>query len=45
MGSEYLTKKKARIELPAINKEIGDIRQRLALLEARKVELERAIKT
>jgi len=44
-GSEYLMKKKAHIELPVINKEIRDIRQRLALLEARKVELERAIKT
>jgi hypothetical protein len=45
MGSEYLVQKKAKIELPAINKEISEIRKRLAFLETRKVELERALKT
>ena len=44
LGSEYLMEKKAKIELPAINKEIGDIRKRLAELEARKAEFERVTK-
>jgi hypothetical protein len=45
MGSEYLVQKKAKIELPAVNKEIAEIRKRLELLETRKLELERALKT
>lgn len=45
IGSDHLVGKKAQIELHAINKEIAGLRTRLALLAARKVELERAIKT
>ena len=45
MGSEYLVQKKAKIALPAVNKEIAEIRKRLELLETRKLELERALKT
>ena len=45
LGSEYLVGKKAQIELPAIKKEIAEIRKRLAFLEARKAELEHTIKT
>jgi cell division protein FtsB len=37
--------KKSKTELRAINKEIADLREKLAALEARKVTLERAIKT
>jgi hypothetical protein len=45
LGSEYLMSKKSKSELRAINKEIADLREKLAALEARKVILERAIKT
>jgi cell division protein FtsB len=45
LGSEYLVSKKSKTELRAINKEIADLREKLAVLEARKVTLERAIKT
>jgi ubiquinone biosynthesis protein UbiJ len=45
LGSEHLKGKKAQTELRAINKEIADIRTKLAVLEARKAELERALKT
>ena len=45
LGSEYLVSKKSKSELRAINKEIADLREKLAALEARKVILERAIKT
>ena len=45
LGSEYLVSKKSKTELRAINKEIADLREKLAALEARKVTLERAIKT
>jgi hypothetical protein len=45
LGSEYLVSKKSRTELRAINKEIADLKEKLAALEARKVTLERAIKT
>ena len=41
-GSDHLLAKTIQIELRAINKEIGDIRKRLASLEARKVDLEKA---
>jgi len=44
LGSEYLARTKAQIELAAVKKETADIRKRLAFLETRKVELERAIK-
>jgi hypothetical protein len=45
LGSKYLVSKKSQTELHAISKEIAAIRKKLALLEARKVELEHAIKT
>ena len=45
LGSEYLVSKKSKTELRAINKEIAGLREKLAALEARKVTLERAIKT
>jgi hypothetical protein len=41
LGSDYLLAKTTQIELRAINKEIADIRKRLATLKARKAELER----
>ena len=44
LGSEYLASKKAKTELRAVSKEIADLRAKLAELEARKTELERAIK-
>ena len=45
LGSKYLVSKKFQTELHAISREIAAIRKKLAILEARKVELERAIKT
>ena len=45
LGSKYLVSKKSQTELQAISKEIAAIRKKLALLEARKVELEHGIKT
>ena len=45
LGSEQLMSKKVQTELRAIKKEIADMRTKLAALEARKAELERAIKT
>jgi hypothetical protein len=45
LGSEHLLSKKARTELRAINKEIAQNRKKLAALEARKAEIERAMKT
>jgi len=45
LGSEYLASKKAKTELRVVSKEIADLRQKLVELEARKAELERAIKT
>jgi hypothetical protein len=44
-GSEHLLSKKAQIELHAINKEITQYKKKLALLEARKAEIEQAMKT
>jgi hypothetical protein len=44
LGSDHLLAKTTQIELRAINKEIADIRKRLATLEARKAELERVAK-
>jgi hypothetical protein len=44
LGTEHLTSTKTRTELRAINKEIAEIRKRLTALEARKAELDRAIK-
>ena len=44
-GSDHLMSKKAQTELRAITKEIAEIRRKLAVLEARRAELERAIKT
>jgi hypothetical protein len=40
LGSEYLLGKKARSELRAINKEIADLRKRLAALEAARAAIE-----
>ena len=45
LGPKYLASKKAKTELRAISKEIADLRRKLTELEARKVELERALKT
>jgi flagellar motility protein MotE (MotC chaperone) len=45
LGSEYLLTKKAQTELRVVRKEIAEINQRLAALEARKAELERTLKT
>src|SRR5664279_3319245 len=42
LGPDHLAKKTTQIELRAINKEIAEIRKRLAVLEARKVALEKA---
>jgi len=44
LGSKYLESKKSQTELHAISKEIAAIRKKLALLEARKVDLEHLIK-
>jgi hypothetical protein len=44
-GSQFLMRKKAQAELPAIKKEIADMRTKLAVLEARKAALERVLKT
>jgi hypothetical protein len=43
-GSEHLMSKKNQAELRAIKKEIADMRAKLSVLEARKSELERALK-
>lgn len=45
LGSEYLTSRKSRTELRSISKEIAELKGKLAALEARKLTLERAIKT
>lgn len=45
LGPDYLASQKAKTELRAIGKEIADLKRKLAELEARKVELERARKT
>ena len=45
LGSEHLLSKKAQTELRAINKEIAECRKKLTALEARKAEIERAMKT
>jgi hypothetical protein len=45
LGSEHLLGKKAQTELRAVKKEIADLKTRLSALEARRVELEREIKT
>jgi hypothetical protein len=44
MGSEHLTSRKAQTELRDIKKEITALTTKLAALQARKAELERAIK-
>ena len=44
LGSDYLVNQKAQTELRAVRKEIAEISRRLAALEARKAELERALK-
>jgi hypothetical protein len=44
LGSEYLASRKTKTELKAINKEIADLKEKLAALEARKAMLERATK-
>jgi hypothetical protein len=45
LGSEYLVTKKSRTELRAISKEIADLREKLAALEARKAALQRGLET
>jgi hypothetical protein len=45
LGSKHLASKKAQTELRTINKEIAEHKEKLAALEARKAELERAMKT
>ena len=45
LGSEYLMSNKSQTELRVISKEIAEIRKKLVALEARKADLERAIKT
>ena len=45
LESEHLLRKKAQTESRAINKEIAASREKLTALEARKAEIERAIKT
>jgi hypothetical protein len=45
LGSEHLMGKKNQTELRAIQKEIADMRTKLAVLETRKAELERALRT
>jgi hypothetical protein len=44
LGSEYLVSRKSQTELRAVRKEIVQLRQKLAALEARKTALEHAIK-
>jgi hypothetical protein len=44
LGSERLLCKKAQTELRANNKEIAECRKKLTALEARKAEIERAMK-
>jgi hypothetical protein len=44
LGPEHLANKKTQTELRAIRKEIAEIRRKLAVLETRKAELERAVK-
>jgi prefoldin subunit 5 len=44
-GSRYLENKKSQAELNAVRKEISNVRKKLAMLEARKAELESATKT
>ena len=45
LGSKYLTSKKYQSGLRIISKEIAETKKKLAALEARKAELERAIRT
>jgi len=44
LGSEHLMGKKAQTELRAIKRQIADLKTKLAVLEARKVELEHVLK-
>lgn len=44
LGSDYLAGRKAQTELRAVRKEIAEISRKLAALEARKAELERALR-
>lgn len=44
-GKEQFLRKKAQTDLRAVSKEIADVKKKLTELEARKAELERAIKT
>ena len=41
LGLDYLLGKKAKRDLPVIRKEIAELREKLAALEARKAQLER----
>jgi hypothetical protein len=44
LGSEHLVSKKSQTDLRAVSRQIADLREKLAALEAQKAELERAIK-
>jgi len=44
-GSEYVLKTRSQIELRSSNKEIADLKKKLAALEARKIALGRAMTT
>jgi hypothetical protein len=45
LGPEHLANIKAQTELRAVNKEISGLKRKLSVLEARKVDLERAVGT
>jgi hypothetical protein len=45
LGPEHLASAKAVTELRAVSKGISGLRKKLAVLEARKAELQRAVKT
>jgi len=44
LGADYLTAKKSEAELRSVNREIANIKRRLAALQVRKAELETAIR-
>jgi len=45
LGSAHLADRKSQTELRAVRKEIAALRKKLATLEARRIELERAVKS
>jgi cell division protein FtsB len=44
LGSNHLWSRKTQTELRKVNKEIADLKKKLAVLQARKADLEGAIK-